>query len=87
MKIKFPNPNDYTGDIDGFLDQLELCVHHARKSWDKTKKNYSEEELANSDVAPYAVFRVPYLWEKYDTFYEIVDGGHDQNIEIEIATI
>lgn len=84
MKIKLPNPDDYDGDFDSFLEQLELCVHHAKKSWDKLKARYTPEQLNTDGDRPYISYRVNVLWNNYDEQYKLIDSRKDQDIDIEI---
>lgn len=86
MKIRLPNPSDYESNIDAFFEQLELSVYHAQKSWEKIKKNLSEEELLDENERPYLLYRLPFLEENYDKYSEILDGLKHQEIEIEITT-
>lgn len=44
MKIQFPNPQDYLHKEDLFFEQLELCIFHAKKAWDKVKKTYPKDD-------------------------------------------
>lgn len=40
IKVGLPKPNDTSGgEIKGFLRQLELCVHHLKKSVDELEKD------------------------------------------------
>ena len=75
MKIKFPNPDEYDDDFGMFFEQLELCIHHARKSWEKIK-----------DKEPFVSFRVEVLSNDYDKYAEILDERKEQEISIEINT-
>lgn len=47
MKIQLPNPSDYQGKEDMFWEQLELSLYHAKKSWQKVKRTYSEQDKEN----------------------------------------
>lgn len=88
MKIKFPDPTEFKTDIDGFFDQLELSVYHARKSWEKIKISYSKEQLEDDSTSPWCTFRHPFLDNNYDKYaVDILDPGKDQDIEIEIGFI
>jgi len=84
MKIKLPNPDEYDGDYDSFLEQLELCIHHARKSWEKMKKDFSPKQLKSNDDSPYITFRVNVLQDDYDKYFPILDSRKEQDIDIEI---
>lgn len=97
VKISLPNPNDYSGDIDGtkryeqmkaFLRQLELSVHHAQKSLEQMKA----DDMIGEDS--FITFRHPQM-DLYDResddkgFVKVhVDEEGDQmlDIEIEICT-
>lgn len=85
MKIKLPNPDDYGNDVMGFLEQMELCVHHAKKSAEKILAKYSEEDIKEGNDTPYVVFRHPQI--DYEKYYEIIDNQLDQDIEIEVAEV
>lgn len=78
MKIKLPNPDDFDSDVDGFLEQLELCVHHARKAWGKMKA--SKDEVPDA----YISYRVNVLEDNYDEYSAIIDKNLEQDIDIEI---
>jgi hypothetical protein len=86
MKIKLPNPNDFINDVMGFLDQMELCVHHARKSAEKILSGYSQEDIQEGNETPYVTFNSPVLagdeFEKFDS-----DGVWRQDLEIEIVEL
>lgn len=88
MKIQFPNPDNYTNDIMGFLDQLELCIHHARKSAEKILSKYSEEDLKNGNNTPWIGFNLGLLErnDKLKQAVEEIDGDLfiEQDIELEI---
>ena len=55
MKIQLPNPQDYLHKEDLFFEQLELCIFHAKKAWDKVKKRYTEEDDKNQNY-PWLAF-------------------------------
>lgn len=86
MKILLPNPDDF--EIDDFIDQLELCIYHLKKSWAKIKSKYTVEELEKlqEDGTLGISFRVKPLDEDYDTYFKIIDNRDDQKIELEINT-
>lgn len=44
MKIQLPNPIDFLDREELFFDQLELCIFHAKKAWQKIRnqKKYTE---------------------------------------------
>lgn len=84
MKIKLPNPNDFANDIPGFLDQMELCVHHARKSAEKILSRYSEKDIEEGNNTPYIEFASPLLEGK--EFEDLDPDGewrHDLELVIE----
>lgn len=81
MKIKLPNPDDYSEDTSMFFEQLELCVHHARKAWEKIVKSFNPE-----DEQPYITFRIPFLQKDYEKYSDILDQRAEQDIDIEINT-
>jgi hypothetical protein len=86
MKIKLPNPNDFPNDVIGFLDQLELCVHHAKKAAEKILAKYSIEDIENGNDTPYMTFASPTLTgEEFDKFDP--DAQWIEDIELEIAEI
>lgn len=86
VKISLPNPNDFHDKPEQYFRQLELAIHHARKSY---------EELKNSDDISedfYITYRHPEIdlhnQELDDeSFVKIhVDQENEgmQNIEIEL---
>lgn len=87
IKIRLPNPNDYQGNIKGFLRQLELSVHHAQKSYEQLEK----DELISDET--FCTYRHPSvnLYDREsdsDGYVKVhVDEESNQflNIEIEIA--
>lgn len=89
IKISLPKPSETTGkEIDLFLRQLELCVHHLQKSWEEIKKE-NPEDIENY----FLVYRFPRI-QLYDReqddrgFVKVhVDEESDQmqNIEVELA--
>jgi len=90
VKITLPNPNDYqNGDIEHFLRQLELCVHHARKSY----QEFEKDETSGENI--YVTFRFPELdlfnreTDKEGNISIHIDEALDkiQNIEIEISSL
>ena len=91
VNITLPNPNDfqYEGGIKHFLRQLELCVHHAQKSYDEIVKDRSDEvNLENI----FCVFRFPKInlygrKEDRKGFVKVhvdEEGDQMQNIILEI---
>lgn len=68
MKIALPNAEEYLHREELFFDQLELSVYHARKAWDKIKKQDRYRD-------PEAVENGDYPWIKY---------GFDADIEIAV---
>lgn len=74
MKIKLPNPEDYVNDIMGFLDQMELCIHHAKKSAEKILSKYSPEDIEKGEDTPWIEFASPYL-ENLPGFCDSTNSG------------
>ncbi len=81
MKIHLPNPDDYVDDIMGFLDQMELCVHHARKSAEKTLAKYEDSE----DDKPWIALRIPAFDEGSELSKALEEADPDRSIEKEIV--
>lgn len=84
MKIHLPNPDDYVTDIMGFLDQMELCVHHARKSAEKILSRYSKEDIEEGNDAPWIALRITAFDENSELSRELMELDPDRNIEKEI---
>jgi hypothetical protein len=83
MKIKLPNPVDYVNDVMGFLDQMELCVHHAKKSAEKILAKYSDEDITKGNDTPYIEFVSPVLTgEAFEKFDPDAEWRHDLELEI-----
>lgn len=82
MKIKLPEPNDYLDDVLGYIDQLELCVFHARKSADKILSKYSEQSLKEGNDTPYITFSSPKITGKLDLIDPDEEWRNDLFIEI-----
>jgi len=86
IKISLPNPNEYE-NIEGFLRQLELTVHHAQKAYEQLEK----DDMITEDT--YITFRFPkvnlYSREYDDKGFAKVHVDEETNqfleIEIEIA--
>jgi flagellar biosynthesis chaperone FliJ len=83
MKIQLPNPSEYIHKEEQFWDQLELSIYHAKKSWEKIRRTYTEEEIKNEN----------YPWLSFsheDHIEEAIDGKEKieyedrQSISIEI---
>lgn len=90
IKISLPKPNDTSGkEIDLFLRQMELCIHHLQKSWEEIKKDDKNIE----DY--YIMYRFPkidlYNREQDDKGFTKVhadeEGNQMQEIEVELAHI
>lgn len=91
VKIKLPTPNDsdYAGkNIKSFIRQLELAVHHLRKSYEQLES----DGLISEDS--FIIYRFPVIGDLYDRVQDDegnvnvhVDEqyGGFQEIEIEIA--
>lgn len=75
MKIQLPNPKDYLGKEDLFFEQLELCIFHAKKAWDKVKKRYPADDDSN------------YPWLAFHQEDEIEDAirKHSSDVDYEKA--
>lgn len=84
MKIHFPNPDDYINDIGGFLDQLELCIHHARKASAKILANYSAEDLKEGNDTPWISFRLPAFDNDNELSKVLNEEDPDRSLEKEI---
>lgn len=89
MRFVLPNPNDYQTDFLSFLKQLELTLHHARKSYQAETEGLTEEQIDNYCFT----FRFPKI-ELYDReqdekgFVRVhVDEEMEQmqNIELEFS--
>lgn len=84
MKIYLPNPDDYVNDIMGYLDQMELCVHHARKSAEKILSKYSEEDIKAGNDTPWIALRI-LAFDKDTAFGKLLlKEDPDRDIEKEI---
>ncbi len=85
IKVSFPNPNDYTNDIDAFVEQLELSVYHIKKAVEKAKNS---GYLSNADVDNQGWFfnyRIPVIDDDYDKYaVDIIDPAKHQDIFLEI---
>ena len=89
MKIQFPTPQDFLHREQLFFEQLELAIYHAKKSWDKIKAQYTEEDEKNENY-PWLSFgleiesdeRVEKLFEEIDPDYE-----KRQEISLEITEL
>lgn len=80
MKIQFPNPQDYLHKEDLFFEQLELCIFHAKKSWDKVKKRYDPD---NKDDYPWLAFhQEDYIEDAIREHSKDVDYQEAQNISL-----
>lgn len=53
IDIKFPNPSNFSGNLSVYFDQLELCVYHARKAYEKIVEDIPSDNLR--DVSIYYV--------------------------------
>ena len=84
MKINLPNPDDYFNDIMGFLDQMELCVHHARKSAEKILSKYSEEDIKEGNDAPWIALRIPAFDQNNELSKALEEADPDRSIEKDI---
>jgi len=84
MKINLPNPEEYLHKEDLFFEQLELSIYHAKKSWEKVKKQYDPN---NKDDYPWLSFTLGIAADKkVADFLDQVDPDYDerQGISIEI---
>lgn len=92
FKINLPDPTD-SGTPEEFLKQLELCVHHARKSLTVLRENQDSEAPREDDFCEFKsdnlfaeiekieVTDLPMKQDKVqDMFWE-----HIQNIELSIS--
>lgn len=79
MKIQLPNPNDFLYKEDQFWEQLELSIYHAKKSWEKIKKNYPED---NNDNQPWLSFSHKENIEKKLNEDEFLEDSQEISIEI-----
>lgn len=50
IRIKLPNPGNTVGGVLGFIDQLELCLYHAKKSYEKMEKEIPEEKIEDISI-------------------------------------
>lgn len=86
MKIYFPNPDEFVNDIPGFLDQLELCVYHARKASEKILAKYSKENIEEGNDTPWISFRIPAFDEVESVLSKtLIKADPDRSIEKEIV--
>jgi len=85
MKVHLPNPDDYLNDIHGFLDQMELCVHHARKSAEKILARYSKEDIEEGNDTPWICFRIPAFDIEDELGKDLQKADPDRGIEKEIV--
>ncbi len=96
VKITLPNPNEFEGNVKGFLRQLELAVHHAQKSY----QAMVEDGEINDSESSYVSYRFPLidLYERSeDPVFALKDGyvrvhvdeegDQMQNIVLEINQI
>lgn len=81
MKIVFPDPDDFVNDIPGFLDQMELCIYHARKSAEKILAKYSEADVKEGKDTPWIQFNLGLLRENAELNKAIEDIDPDMEIE------
>ncbi len=84
MKIHLPNPDDYVDDIVGFLDQMELCVHHARKSAEKILSKYDDKDKEDGNY-PWICLRIPAFDENSELSKALEEADPDRSIEKEIV--
>jgi hypothetical protein len=84
MKINLPNPDEYVNDIMGFLDQMELSVHHARKSAEKILSKYSLEDIKEGNDTPWITLRIPAFDENNELSKALEEADPDRIIEKEI---
>lgn len=84
MKINLPNPDDFANDVMGFLDQLELSVHHARKSAEKILAKYSPEDIEKGN-APWITLRISAFDEQNELSKALEEADPDRSIEKEIV--
>lgn len=83
MKINLPNPSEYLHKEDQFFDQLELAIYHAKKSWEKVKKTYTEEDEKNEYYPWLSFTHEPHIEDLFDG-KERIENTDRQNIAIEI---
>lgn len=89
MKIQLPNPTDYLHREDEFWEQLELSIYHAKKSWDKVKKRYKDEDVKEENY-PWIAFRHSLdienaLDDAKDKEGNFVDNDYEGRQEISIS--
>lgn len=89
MRFILPNPNEYQHDFLAFIKQMELTLHHARKSFQSETEGLTDEQIENY----FFIFRFPKI-NLYDReqdkegFVKIhvdEEGEEMQNIEIEFS--
>lgn len=85
INISLPSPGKFDGtkEVESFLKQLELSVHHAQKSL----KELIEMEKEKGDQEPsfnclYRIKQVSNSSTGED--YEVGDHAYSENVEIEI---
>lgn len=62
IKISLPSPNDHSistySEINGYLKQLELAVHHAQKAVESYKKDTGVEEISEDSWVAFSLSRL-----------------------------
>lgn len=99
IKVSLPKPNDTDGkDIPLFLRQMELAVHHLKKSWEEIERDAKEnpdDYDENWRENYFLMYRFPkinlYEREQDDkgnvSIHVDEEGDEMQLIEVEIANI
>lgn len=86
MKIILPNPDDYVNDTIGFIDQLELCVYHARKAAEKILAKYAPEDFEKGLDTPWITFRIPSFDKEESALGKALqEADPDRELEKEIV--
>lgn len=69
MRIQLPNPHDYLFKEDQFWEQLDLSIYHAKKVWEKVKKQY---DPTDTNSYPWIQFNLP------DAIDDLIDEAQDK---------